>query len=331
MSILKEADIRPQSLFNEYLALAREDAARLLANENGFVSVSCPACDGKNSSESFKKLGFRYAVCADCETLYASPRPSIQQLAAFYRDALSVKFWSTDFFHQTAEARRVAMSRPRAELISRLLAAQSPGGRYVDVGSGYGILLEEVQRIGAFDEVIGLEPGPELAQICRNRGFRVLEKSAEDVESGECEASAATAFEVLEHVFEPIFFLHGVRRLLRPGGKLILTTLTVTGFDIQTLWEASKSVHPPHHLNLISVRGMEILFERAHFRLDELTTPGLLDVDIVSNAVRENPRIDPPRFVREILRPENQGARNAFQRFLSENRLSSHVRVIATA
>jgi SAM-dependent methyltransferase len=330
MSILKEADIRPRSLFNEYLALAREDAARLLANESGFVSVACPACDGKNSSESFKKLGFRYTLCADCGTLYASPRPSVPQLAAFYRDALSVKFWSTDFFQQTAEARRVAMFRPRAELLSSLLA-EPPGGKYVDVGSGYGILLEEVQRIGAFDEVIGLEPGPELAQICRSRGFRILAKSAEDVESGECEASAATAFEVLEHVFEPLLFLQGVRRLLRPGGKLILTTLTVSGFDIQTLWEASKSVHPPHHLNLISVRGMEILFERAQFRVDELTTPGVLDVDIVSNAVRENPDLDLPRFVREILRPENQTARNTFQRFLSENRLSSHIRVIATA
>jgi hypothetical protein len=76
---------------------------------------------------------------------------------------------------------------------------------------------------------------------------------------------------------------------------------------------------------------MEILFERAQFRVDELTTPGVLDVDIVSNAVRENPDLDLPRFVREILRPENQTARNTFQRFLSENRLSSHIRVIATA
>ncbi|MDQ6770839.1 MAG: class I SAM-dependent methyltransferase [Gemmatimonadota bacterium] len=329
---MKEADIRPQSLFNKYLSLAREDASRLLKAQNGFAAVACPACDTVKSSESFEKIGFRYAVCADCETLYTSPRPSVGQLAAFYRDALSVKFWGTDFFRETAEARRTSMFRPRAELLASLCSGRERrNGQYVDVGSGYGILLEEVRQLDAFEEVIGLEPGPELAEICRNRGFRVLEKSAEDVQPGDCHADAATAFEVLEHVFEPLSFLQGVRRLLNPQGKLLLTTLTVTGFDIQTLWESSKSVHPPHHLNLISVRGMEILFERAGFRVNDITTPGLLDVDIVSNAVRENPSITPPRFVREMLKPENHNARDAFQRFLSENRLSSHIRVIATA
>jgi SAM-dependent methyltransferase len=329
---VKETDIRPQSLFNEYLALAREDAIRLLANADGFVSVACPACGGNKSTDSFRKIDFRYTVCGDCETLYASPRPSVPQLADFYRDALSVKFWSTDFFRQTAEARRVSMFRPRAELLARVRSdTKVPSGRYVDVGAGFGILLEEVRQIGAFEEVIGLEPGPELAAVCRSRGFRILEKSAEDVQPGEYEADFATAFEVLEHVFEPLSFLQGVRRLLKPQGKVLLTTLTATGFDIQTLWEASKSVYPPHHLNLISVKGMEILFGRAGFRVEEITTPGLLDVDIVSNAVRENPNIRPPRFVREILKPENQIARDAFQRFLSENRLSSHIRVIATA
>ena len=326
---MKEADIRPQALFNQYLDLARADASRLLEQQHRFVIVRCPGCDGESWSETLTKIGFQYRVCSDCETLYVSPRPSEQQLGAFYTSALSVKFWSTDFFRQTAEARRVTMFRPRAELLVQLCGANGSGhGRYVDVGSGYGILLEEVRQTGAFEETIGLEPGPELADICRSRGFPVLQKTAEEAKSGECDADAATAFEVLEHVFSPLAFLQGVRRLLKPDGLLLLTTLTSTGFDIQVLWADSKSVHPPHHLNLISVRGMELLFRRAGFRLLDLTTPGKLDVDIINNALKENPAIALPRFVRELLRDENQ---HAFQKFLSENRLSSHIRVVAAA
>jgi hypothetical protein len=133
---------------------------------------------------------------------------------------------------------------------------------------------------------------------------------------------------VLEHVYDPIAFLVAIRKLLSPGGLMIATTLTASGFDIQVLWEGSKSVHPPHHINLLSIAGMSKLIERADLRLVALTTPGQLDIDIVANAVAENPASSVPRFVSQLL-GAGDDARSAFQDFLSNYRLSSHIRVIA--
>lgn len=326
---MKEAEIRPQDLFNRYLELSRQDVERFFNDRSAFLPVDCPACGNARQLPGFEKFGFSYVLCATCGTLYLSPRPAADRLAEYYREAESVRFWSTHFYRETAEARREKIFRPRARLVGELLAEPQMDAVFVDIGSGYGIFLKEIERLGKFHTIVGIEPNPELADICRQSGFEVIQKPIEAVQEGKVKASFATAFEVLEHVFDPLDFLKAARRLLKPKGTLLFTTLTVSGFDIQVLWEHSKSVYPPHHINLISVEGMEILVERAGFCLVELSTPGQLDLDIVANAVKENPNLPLPRFVSYLLNRYDEATRQAFQLFLSENRLSSHIRVVA--
>lgn len=328
---MKESDIRPQALFNRYLELSELDVAHFFGDRAAFLDVACPACASQRQAPAFEKLGMRYVSCEACQSLYLSPRPSPEMFAAYYRDAESVKFWGTDYFKVTAEARREKMFRPRAQLVAQLADrfGAPHTGALVDVGAGYGIFLEEAAKLARFGAVLGIEPAPNLAAICRAKGFSVIEKALEQVAHGEVQAVFATAFEVLEHLFEPAAFLAAVRRILAPGGICLFTTLTVTGFDIQVLWQHSKSVYPPHHLNILSVAGVPRLVERAGLQLVELSTPGQLDVDIVRNAVHENPTIPLPRFIRHLICDASDDVREDFQRFLQANRLSSHIRVVA--
>ncbi len=331
MADMKEADIRPAALFNQYLELARSDVARFFSDTARFVEVRCPACASWLEEEAFQKDGFRYVTCGRCGSLYVSPRPVADMFEAYYRESASVRFWSTDFFKETAEARREKMFRPRARLVAELLTAYSvaPPRTCVDVGAGYGIFLEEANRLGAFNEVIGIEPAPNLAEVCRTKGFRVIERPAEAVVDLKVRAAVVTAFELLEHVFDPAQFLRAVRRMLRPDGLFVLTTLTISGFDLLVLWERSKSISPPHHINFLSVEGMRELLGTCGFEIVELATPGQLDVDILRNAMSEDRGIELPRFVRYVLTRRAESTYREFQEFLQRNALSSHVRVIA--
>jgi len=325
---MKEADIRPRDLFNRYLELVAKDGSALLADRDGFITIACPAC-GEEGSPSFLKQGFQYAECRECGSLFVNPRPTAARMDQFYKEADSVRFWSSEFYRVTAESRREAMFRPRAEMIADMADrfGMPREASLADVGAGYGLFLEEVRRTGRFSRIVAIEPADTLAAVCRDKGFEVIQKTVEAVAAGEFAADMIATFEVLEHVNDPLAFLTAVGRLMAPGGLALLTTVTASGFDIQVLWDAAKAIHPPHHINLMTTKGLERLVDRAGLELDELTTPGRLDVDIVINTLAERPDLPVDRFVAGLLAAP-AAARAQFQTFLAANRLSSHVRIV---
>jgi len=329
---VKEKDIRPRQVFDEYLALSVEDIHTYFDDPAMFVEVACPACADMGYHPSFEKYGFHYVVCARCGTLYANPRPSAALLETYYAEGKAPQFWNDHFFRSTAHVRREKIFIPRARRLGELMA-EVPEARYetlVDIGAGFGIFLDVMREQGMFQQVIGIEPNPYLAETCRQKGFAIIEKPVEGVAEAEVRADVATCFEVLEHVFDPLGFLQAGRRILRPGGLLVFTTLTISGFDLQVLWERARGIHPPHHLNFISVDGFRRLLRRSGLELIRLLTPGELDLDIVRNYAAEHPEYELPRFVGEILsRPAE--AQADFQAFLRCHLLSSHLWGVARA
>lgn len=328
---MKEAEIRPRALFDEFLAIAKRDIDIFFSDRRGFVKVGCPACAANRSEESFVKDGFSYQMCADCGSLFVSPRPTQVMIDCFYRDSETSRFWAERFFPETAPARRVQIFRPRAQMLQDLIQRFGvPAPRVlVGVGAGYGIFLEEVRALGIVDETVAIEPSRDLARTCAARGFRTIDKPVEQVGPQECRAAIATSFEMLEHLFAPEDFLRAVRGILMPGGLLVFTTLTVSGWDMQVLWERSKSISPPHHINLLTTEGLARLVERLGFRLEEIATPCRLDVDIVQNTLIDEPSTTLPRFAAYLLRHRDPEEWADFQAFLQRHALSSHVRVTA--
>jgi len=329
---VREIDIRPPDLFDRFLELSRGDIDTFFSDKTTFESIACPGCRSEDTEDGFVKYGFRYVVCNKCRSLYCSPRPIRTQVEAFYQHSKAVEFWAQHFYAKTADARRRLLFRPRAQLALQIALQGSDAPRspwLVDIGSGYGMLLEEARELGAFGGVVGVEPSERLAAVSRDRGFAIIGKYAEQLGPEDIQADVATCFEVLEHVHDPHLFLLGIRAGLRSGGRVLLTTLTASGFDIQVLWENSKSVSPPHHLNFLSIEGMKRLFEGCGFKVLKMETPGQLDVDIVANMYRENQEIRHSRFVEELVMYGDERRKAAFQGFLAAHCLSSHMRVIA--
>lgn len=328
--VMRESDIRPKPLLDEFFARLQRDAARLAVRCAEFVDVPCPFCGGTAVLSAFEKEGFRYVECEGCASLYASPRPTPALLREYLETSEAAEFWSTHFYRETAAARRQQMFRPRAARIAGL------ADRYgldrtavcVDIGAGYGLFLLELAALQRFARVLAVEPDGRLAAVCRDHGFEVVEKWVEEIAPAGVEADLATAFEVLEHVFAPLTFLRAVGHTVRPGGLLFFSTLASTGFDIQTLWEHSRSVSPPQHLNFPSIEGARRLVMRAGLELVEISTPGQLDVDIVRNRLLAEPSLPVSRFAR-VLAGAPDRTRRTFQAFLQEHELSSHVQCVA--
>lgn len=275
-----------------------------------------------------EKNGFAYVRCGDCGTLFQSPRPPLEAFEAFYRHSESSAYWSDIFFPAVAEVRREKIFRPRVEGVSAMVRDRGKQvDSLIDVGAGFGIFLDEWRAMAPGVTGIAIEPGRSLAEACRSKGFEVIEDIAENVTGRDGTADLVVCFEVLEHVWDPFRFVEQMARLAKPGGLVFLTTLGVDGFDIQTLWEHSNAIFPPHHINFLSVAGFERLFRRAGLVEIEVKTPGALDVDIVRNAwAADTTLAGGHRFLQHVIADEERSA--AFQQFLVQNRLSSHTWVM---
>jgi hypothetical protein len=322
---LREEEIRPAELFNEYLRLAAIDVSTYFS-ESDRSPVPCPAC-GATGEVAFAKQGFVYEECPDCETLFVSPRPPAEAFSRYYTEAPSVEFWATDFYRATAESRREKLWRPKAQrVVDAITRHGDEHHSVVDIGGGYGIFAEEIAAIWNHSVTI-IEPGPALAEQCRSRGLQVVQAFLADVVDGDLPPGPRTftSFELFEHLHDPLAFLNDVASLMASGDLLLMTTLSSHGIDIRSLWDKSKSVSPPHHVNFFNPVSLRLVLESAGLEVLEVNTPGRLDIDIMEGQVED---VD-SRFLRSFLRSASPEDKAEMQRLLASSGWSSHIEVIA--
>lgn len=322
---MQEDDIRPRALFERLLELASEDARTYFSNAH-CRPIPCPACGG-TGEHVFDKNGFAFARCPDCLTLYVNPRPEEELFRAFYRDSPSARFMAEEFYPSTAQARRERIWKPRAAQVDALIAAHlATPCRIIDIGGGLGLFAEETMRLGR-NQVLLVEPCRGAAAACRDKGLPVLERFLEEVRGEDLETGPKcfVSFELFEHLYDPGIFLETLHRLMEPEDLFIFTTLSGTGADILALWDKAPAISPPHHLNFFNPKAIATLLARKGFTTVEVSTPGELDVSIMENH-RDDIR---DRFWATLLAQADAEQKQAAQAFLRNNRLSSHMRVVA--
>jgi len=321
---LKEEEIRPQRIFDEYLRLAREDTKTYFSDAER-VNGNCPACE-EVGIPAFVKHRFTYETCPNCLSLYVNPRPVASAFSRYYTESPSAEFWSKSFYKETADARREKLWKPKVRLIYETLDQHDAGQHtLVDIGGGFGLFAEEMRSLCGRSPII-IEPGPQLAEVCRKKSFPVIQKFLEQVVQEDLPAGpkAFVSFELFEHLHDPSLFLKNLNSLMAPGDLFIFTTLSGSGVDIQVLWDDSKSVTPPHHLNFLNPWSIELLLGRLGFEGIEVTTPGRLDIDILAN----NHTAIKDRFWRTFIAAASDSEKEDWQKLIAASGWSSHMMVV---
>lgn len=321
---LHVADIKPPALMSEFKKLSIQDAAEFLSDPAHQVPCACPACGQTAATPAFSKQDFLYSECTACGSVYVSPRPSESLLQHYYAESRASRFRVEHFSRDTAKARRFHLLRANAYWMAQITdEAGNPEVRsYADLRTHSPQIFDEVHALNYFSALYSIEPVvPPEGQTDAPVQTLTLHDAPQ--------LGAISAFEKLEHRFSPFHFLDEACRKLAPGGLIFFTTRTISGFDLQVLWDKTPYVFVPEHLNLLSIEGIKLLVERLGLELLEISTPGQLDLEFVMRAAEQDPSIPLPRFVEYLIEERDPLAHADFQEFLQKHRLSSHVRVAA--
>lgn len=115
-----------------------------------------------------------------------------------------------------------------------------PGRVVLDIACGEGYGSKALLDAGA-SRVIGVDIAEDAcAYACKTYGLDTVCASAEMIPIPESSIDVVVSFETLEHLNEPSDFLDECRRILRPGGQIILSTPNKKVYS-------EKGSHNPFH------------------------------------------------------------------------------------
>lgn len=328
---LREAELCPDDLLAGQEEAYARDIARLVARVDEFVTIPCPACGAGESAPAFEKFGCAFQVCGVCKTLYMSPRPSPAVMNDYYANSENYQYWAKHIFPASEAARLEKLHRPRLERVLELCARHDlDDGALLEVGPGFGAFAALAVESGRFKRVLAIEPTPEMAAACRERGVTVIQQPIEEVRDTDVgDVDILVSFEVIEHLFDPGAFVAQAHRLLGPGGLLVLSCPNGQGFDVAMLGAGSQAVDT-EHVNLFNPKSLGHLLEKSGFRVVESFTPGRLDAELVRDAALGGALdLSGDPFLKQVLLDDWERLGWPFQQFLAANGLSSHMWLVA--
>ncbi|HEY7837223.1 MAG TPA: class I SAM-dependent methyltransferase [Terriglobales bacterium] len=168
------------------------------------------------------KRGFAVLRCRECELVFTAVFPlrgSHHAIEPSVDRPEGRGYWTRE-----ATAREEALFEfYRREARALLQALPIRSGRLLDIGCSFGVLVEEARRAG-FD-ASGLEADLGAAEFARSKfGVEVFSGRLDQAVFPPGSFDVVVLNDVIEHILDPIPFVTEVRRLLRPGGILLLET-----------------------------------------------------------------------------------------------------------
>ncbi|HWE38639.1 MAG TPA: class I SAM-dependent methyltransferase [Isosphaeraceae bacterium] len=188
----------------------------------------CPSC-GRRYPRVAGLLDLR--VAPDCYLSLDDERAKAERLAGHETDTdvlglASVYYSMTDDVDE-ARRRRFLAHIAHAESRGSALAAAIPAGsRVLEVGCGTGGFLVAARRAGL--EVVGADVATRWLVVARRRladrglSAPIVGANAERLPWADASFDVVVADSVLEHLADPLAALREWRRVVRPGGRLLV-------------------------------------------------------------------------------------------------------------
>jgi SAM-dependent methyltransferase len=236
-------------------------SAGLPLSAGDLEDVPCPLCRDPGRDLLHDFAPFRVVRCRACGLAYLSPRPGASAARRLYAagDYFDGYSGAAAGYGLQERSLRAAFRRFLRTLRRRGLT----GGRLLEIGCAYGHFLAEARP--HFDHLAGMDCSPAAARKAAGLADYAGCGGIEELPPEQGQFDLAVAFNVIEHVHDPVGFAARVRERLRAGGILALATPDFGSFWYRLAGRRWPSFKVPEHVAFYDRRSLASLLERAGY------------------------------------------------------------------
>ena len=161
----------------------------------------------------------------------------------------------TSYFDQEASLRATFKC-----VLRNLQRRGMTGGDLLEVGCGYGYLLDEAKDL--FRQRVGTEFSPVAAAHARETGAQIFLGGVDQLPH-DAMFDAALAIQVIEHIYDPVGFMKQLVSHIRPGGYVLLATPDIGGALRKTMGKGWPSFKVPEHVVYFDFQTLQRLMTGA--------------------------------------------------------------------
>lgn len=234
---------------------------------------ACPICSSPTlrphiSCVDFtvSKESFAIAACAGCGLKFTNPRPAEGEIGRYYQSEEYVSHSNTSKGVVNSLYQQVRKRALKNKL--KLINSLSPKGSLLDIGCGTGHFLSICKADGW--KTIGIEPDPKARKFATEGfGLEVREEAALSV-LPDHSYEIISMWHVLEHVHRLNERVEELKRLLKPGGRVVIAVPNCSSLDAEIYGEFWAAWDVPRHLYHFTPADIENLFSRHQMKVERV-------------------------------------------------------------
>jgi SAM-dependent methyltransferase len=265
--LLREADAHP----SPEAPIPEHPAVSLVTGDPPVTTSACIACHATSARRlySIEGVSEELVECENCGLGSLYPMPTAERIRSFY----PAEYYGepTAKFEPLVEFGVRLGAKMRVESLVGDLPARS---KVLDIGCGRGVMLRALLDLG--HEAHGVEIAPEAASGADSLAQIRIAPELAKANYKENTFDAVIMWHVLEHLPHPEQTLAEIRRILRPGGRLILAVPNFGSLQSQRTGHDWFHLDLPRHLYHFTPETLQRLLACNEFHCESVRHMAML-------------------------------------------------------
>ena len=235
--------------------------------------ATCPVCGNHETLPYWDCDGFGFERCVVCNHLMQNPRPIQDDLLNRYDDEYNeYEIQNSQLFFNlmVMGLKDTNFFDLEAKLFDQMGPLELP--KFLDIGCATGVLVAYLKDRGWDSK--GIEVCVPAAEYgVKNRGVEIVVGTLDQLDLGKDCFDVIHSSHVIEHVTDPKSFLQQQFNLLKPGGRLFITTPNTQSFQAWFKREHWRSAIADH-VHIFSRKNLSTLLTSQGFEIESFKTWG---------------------------------------------------------